>query len=243
MEIKGKILKNMKRELSLEQIRRFAARVNANYSWQYTGVHFAQGMAEATDAHILIRVRYNYPQELEGKVIAKNGGEIRSVYPDFDKAIPNYTAQDSGYIEHEVDVEQLRRTCRLLVELGRSSEVYYGLRFGKTVFNPSLLLKAADMFAYLGSSLKLYLHADNRYSAAVMPFEAGLVVIMPIQSPSHVVDFGWDLTPMVELAQFRLDYLNHKLEDLRYIDNYKQYCERSKLVREISRMSRLVQEW
>ena len=53
-----------------------------------SGVHYKDGMANATDGHILVRVKTEYPKEMEGKTIKKNGEEVLDKYPNVESVLP-----------------------------------------------------------------------------------------------------------------------------------------------------------
>ena len=53
-----------------------------------SGVHYKDGMANATDGHILVRIKTEYPKEMEGKTIKKNGEEVLGRYPNVESVLP-----------------------------------------------------------------------------------------------------------------------------------------------------------
>lgn len=59
------------------------------------GIHYQNGFAEATDANIAVRVKQEYKPELEGKIVLKDGSFCDGQYPDFDKVLPEETAEIS----------------------------------------------------------------------------------------------------------------------------------------------------
>lgn len=54
------------------------------------GVHYADGKAYSTDAHILVINRQEYPTDYEGKTIDKDGNEVEGRYPDCEAVVPKW---------------------------------------------------------------------------------------------------------------------------------------------------------
>lgn len=53
-----------------------------------TGVYHSEGWQAATDGHILIACKQDYPEEKEGQVILKDGTVIEDKYPNWRSVIP-----------------------------------------------------------------------------------------------------------------------------------------------------------
>lgn len=52
-----------------------------------TGVYHSNGYAFASDSHVIIKMKKEYPSEYEGKIIAKNGDVIDMNFPNCDNQI------------------------------------------------------------------------------------------------------------------------------------------------------------
>lgn len=68
-----------------------------------TGVHYADGIIEATDAHVLVRYKGTYPKYYEGKIIRKDGSTVEGRYPNVLGVIPDKSKMDP----YQVDVNEL----------------------------------------------------------------------------------------------------------------------------------------
>lgn len=56
--------------------------VYTHYYDALTGVYHSNGYAFASDSHVIIKMKKEYPPEYEGKIIAKNGDVIEMNFPD-----------------------------------------------------------------------------------------------------------------------------------------------------------------
>ncbi len=65
------------------------------------GVYHDNGFKIATNTHILIVKKEDYNQELEGKIISKDGEEIESKFVNYRSVI----GQDNDYTFHPIDFE------------------------------------------------------------------------------------------------------------------------------------------
>lgn len=54
-----------------------------------TGIFLKGGFAVATDGHILVKVRCEYPLKYDGKIVDKNGNIIKAEYPKYEHIIPS----------------------------------------------------------------------------------------------------------------------------------------------------------
>lgn len=84
------------------------------------GVYHKKGYIYATDAHILIRKKTDYPKSLEGKVIDKKGKVLGDRYPDADGLISSKT----GYVPYSVDVNMLANTADACIKSRKSDNPY-----------------------------------------------------------------------------------------------------------------------
>lgn len=84
------------------------------------GVYHKKGYIYATDAHILIRKKTDYPKSLEGKVIDKKGTVLGDRYPDADGLISSKT----GYVPYSVDVNMLANTADACIKSRKSDNPY-----------------------------------------------------------------------------------------------------------------------
>ena len=61
--------------------------VYTNFYDALTGVYHSNGYAFASDSHVIIKMKKEYPSEYEGKIIAKNGDVIEMNFPNCDNQI------------------------------------------------------------------------------------------------------------------------------------------------------------
>lgn len=73
-----------------------------------TGVYHKGGYIYATTGFTLARVVGEYPEELEGKAINKQGEELEGRYPNAEAVIPNYTQAERV----EIDLEDLKKAVK-----------------------------------------------------------------------------------------------------------------------------------
>lgn len=96
------------------------------------GIFHDKGQKVASDSHILIAKKEDYPEEYEGKILGKDGKFIEAKFPNYESVFPNF--KKSAYTEHEVNFEafadfvlQAKATAKLrgsdtsfaFVEIGR----------------------------------------------------------------------------------------------------------------------------
>lgn len=67
------------------------------------GIFHDKGQKVASDAHILIAKKEDYPEEYEGKILGKDGKFIEGKFPNYKSVFPNL--KKSAYTEHEVNFE------------------------------------------------------------------------------------------------------------------------------------------
>ena len=67
------------------------------------GIFHDKGQKVASDSHILIAKKEDYPEEYEGKILGKDGNFIEGKFPNYESVFPNL--KKSAYTEHEVNFE------------------------------------------------------------------------------------------------------------------------------------------
>lgn len=67
------------------------------------GIFHDKGQKVASDSHILIAKKEDYPEEYEGKILGKDGNFIEGKFPNYESVFPNL--KKSTYTEHEVNFE------------------------------------------------------------------------------------------------------------------------------------------
>lgn len=154
------------------------------------GVHFANGWVEATDAHILIREKYEYDSELEGKIIGRYGEEIDGVFPNCEKAIPKFFSE--GYEPLRIDWNMLYDICRVLVILGQQHYCECAIKVGNCYFYPKHLKTIAAMCVRHECSV-IYLCNARPCNAAAVPLGYGAMVVVARGESELFFDYGYPL--------------------------------------------------
>lgn len=229
--------------LRLSDIYKFAERpVESGWSRPaLMGVHYSNGWVEATDAHILIREKYKYDSELEGKIIGRYGEEIDAEYPDCESVIPNFFSKI--YEPIHIDEKMLYDICRVLVIL-KCHYDSYTIKIGNCHFVPKRLGTIAAM-CVRHECCTLYLSREP-YGAAVVPLGYGVMVVMPVGEQEQFFDYGCHYVDhcirrkqMQELHEKLLQFLaklNEELVEFKIVRSFKMQKERKALVVKIGRI-------
>lgn len=229
--------------LRLSDIYKFAERpVESGWSRPaLMGVHYSNGWVEATDAHILIREKYKYDSELEGKIIGRYGEEIDAEYPDCESVIPKFFSKI--YEPIHIDEKMLYDICRVLVILNRHYDSCT-IKIGNCHFVPKRLEIIAAM-CVRHECCTLYLSREP-YGAAVVPLGYGVMVVMPVGEQEQFFDYGCYYVDhcirrkqMQELHEKLLQFLaklNEELVEFKIVRSFKMQKERKALVVKIGRI-------
>lgn len=67
------------------------------------GIFHDKGQKVASDTHILIAKKEDYPEEYEGKILGKDGKFIDGKFPNYELVFPDL--KKNAYTEHEVNFE------------------------------------------------------------------------------------------------------------------------------------------
>ena len=145
------------------------------------GVLYAGGKQVVTDSHQILVLNEKYDEELEGKLIGKNGEEIDARFPNYNAVLPKSL---DGYEAHEIDAEKFyswvdeRRAAYQVDNMGKKtswSDEWY-VKIGHCLFKAyrfHLLIKAAKQL----ESLTLY--TVDAEQGAVVQSEKGIYMGMP----------------------------------------------------------------
>lgn len=207
-----------------------------------TGIHFADGWAEATDAHILIREKYDYNHELEGKVIGRYGEEIDAVFPDTSKVIPPFLS--NSYHSIYIDQNMIYDICRVLDVFVEYYDERRYIKVGNSYFSPQLLKTIAATMVRFGCCC-MYQHRDDYLLPSVVPLDCGLMMIQPLYVGNvqdfNYFDFGKKFLGVNELyckLKDSVDELRRQLEDFKIVRNYRQFKEYKALAVRVGKLQR-----
>lgn len=199
------------------------------------GVHYADGHAEATDAHILIRVPFSYPADYEGKTISKLGNEIEGDYPNTAKVIPDIS-EENGYKPYKFDAETILQNSKDLLVLQKYFKGIVNVEIGNVYFKAEYMKIIADLCVKYGADT-IYLKKNDR--AGLIPILNGIILIMPMyggidcefyisknklyEGTYYKTNWGYEnLTPKQNLQKAEAEE-NEKLEKAQKADNEKDY--------------------
>lgn len=147
-----------------------------------TGIYHSGGFEYATDSHILVKIKANYPAEQEGKIISpKTGLEITGKFPNADKVIKG-AYEDARPVEANLDDIIAYAQAAEEIKKGLKKDTKINIGVGNKVFDSAKLLVAAKMAKKHG--LTSILTKDKHYSAMMFSGKDGEIMIMPITNPS-----------------------------------------------------------
>ena len=172
----------------------------------FAGVYYKDGYLYATDAHIALKMRSDYPKSYEGKIIKKDGTEIKGKYPNINSVIPDMSKMEPYYIDdmlrlsHYLDkVKKPRKSGAEIagkiifyphgsnLKFNNSSTYYGNGRFEKPegFFALDAWLFKKAIFPYMEKEGIMWLYANKQNSdsrAIVAKGQNGLALIMPVMA-------------------------------------------------------------
>lgn len=149
------------------------------------GIYHEGGFKIASDSHVLLQLKEDYDESLEGKVIGKDGKEIEGRYPKYKQVIPN--EDEDGFIKYHLDIDSFynqlkeKRTA-IYQDCGKKSNWNCNMivKVGESCFTAQLFDKMVRLMQYLGTD-NLYIK-DSSHAALVVQGESK-AIIMPRRSP------------------------------------------------------------
>lgn len=158
------------------------------------GVYHENGNVYASDAHILVRLKQDYPKNLEKKLIGKDGKEVPEMMngkptgkkakpAGFDRVIPSVKTINEDYAVYAIDPGKLKEKLK-----GKKVQDDLFVSFvdkdsGKFVskFNAGYLLKVADFMIKTKHPFAL-LHFSNSTRPMLVNTEGALLMLMPVSN-------------------------------------------------------------
>lgn len=108
------------------------------------GVFHQEGNRIVSDSVILAVIKSEYPSELEGKIIAKDGSVIEERYPNYKSVIPADISNDQ-WLSYPIDyarVLQLEKDFRVYKKVnGKKAAEEYDMKFGKSYMRVGYFLQ------------------------------------------------------------------------------------------------------
>ena len=156
------------------------------------GVYHEKGNVYASDAHILIKLKQDYPKNLEKKLIGKDGKEVSDMMNgkptgkkakpvNYEGVIPSQKTIGSEYATFIIDAKKLK-------EISKKSNLRTGIYVsfvdkdsGKYIskFDARYLVKVADFIIKTKNPFAL-LHISNTTKPMLVESEEGLLMLMPV---------------------------------------------------------------
>lgn len=167
------------------------------------GVYHENGNVYASDAHILVRLKQDYPKSLEKKLIGKDGKEVSGMMngkptgqkakpAGFERVIPNIKTINEDYAVYAIDPLKLKEKLK-----GKKIQDDLFVSFvdkdsGKFVskFNAGYLLKVADFMIKTKHPFALLHVSNSTKPMLVNTTEGELLMLMPVSNYNPGQEFA-----------------------------------------------------
>lgn len=156
-------------------------------------VHHEDGFKVASDSHVLVAVKSDYPDDLEGKNIDKKGEESASNYPKWKAVFPNKLEEAEGY---RLDFNKIGTWMKELAAekkmMGKWGARPAFVKIGPAFFRLELLAKFAKFMK--AKSLDTLHVQDSRRAAGCFSDDGSKGLIMPsfVESPDPKKTVIWE---------------------------------------------------
>ena len=162
------------------------------------GVHYSNGTVTASNGHILVQKKEDYPAEKEGKSIGKDGAAIESKYPDVQGVSPKDV---SGLPSVYFDATDLERWCSAVIEQAKQARQRAQTKIPAKYDGSTTVIKVGDQYAWYDTeqlyqfaqaaveigATKLYLYRNYGHDILYTESDMGRVMLMPYRG---MADFG-----------------------------------------------------
>lgn len=144
------------------------------------GVFHDKGQRVATDAHQIVVIKSDYPQEYEGKIIDKEGKEIDYKFPNYESLFPKL---NSELIEISVNIEEIKsqfkqyKAFKKIYKNGKNPHFKFNLN--DTYFNIEMLHEKAVLFLEYSSG-KVYLTGHKNPQLYIINSNGDKYLQMPL---------------------------------------------------------------
>lgn len=105
-----------------------------------TGIYHDKGYVIATDGHILAKIKNEYPEELEGKIITKSGEEVKMPYPPYERVIHDFDEMTDISVNKQKVIDSVKQ-CKIERKINSRFPKEVFCKAGQYYYNPDLLLK------------------------------------------------------------------------------------------------------
>ena len=144
-----------------------------------------EGFKVASDAHILIAIKDNYPEEYEHKLLHADGSFEDGIYPKWRNIIPN----PDGYQPYTFDAQKFydwltERRAAWKAEMGKGCRFSdrWAVKVGPCYLKAEFFDKLLTAMERIGAT-ELMVRDDRR--AVYAKTDAGLVLLMPVMNVSQ----------------------------------------------------------
>ena len=144
------------------------------------GAFHDDGNIVASDAHIMVVIKEQYPEELEGKTVLPDGSFLNCSYPKWRRVIP----EPEGYKPYRVDtkkfyeyVAERRAAWKADFGKGRNWDKKWNVQVGPSVLRAEMFDKFLVAMDAIGADEIL---VKDRSHAVYAKTDKGLVLLMPV---------------------------------------------------------------
>lgn len=148
------------------------------------GIYHDKGFKVASDSKLLMMLKEEYDESLEGKIIDRNGNEVEGRYPRYEKVMPTYHAEE--YKTHHIDFDsfydQLKEIrTKVYSDCGKKKQWVDEMvvNIGDTYLSADLFDKFIGFMKYIGTD-EIYIKSPDR---AVLTFVGESKAIMMPRFP------------------------------------------------------------
>jgi len=145
------------------------------------GVFHNEGFKVASDAHILVAIKEDYADDMEGKVLLPDGSfETSQVYPKWRSVIP----KPDGYTAYQIDAQKFydwlteRRTAYKTINgKGCKFQTEWCVKVGPAFFKAELFDRLLSAMDFCGAT---ELNVGSARKAAYAKTDMGICLLMPL---------------------------------------------------------------
>lgn len=147
------------------------------YKEQMTGIYHDNGYKVASDSHILIAMKEQYPEEYEGKILKKDGSFVdeKYKYPRWRSVIPSREmTKDKGYTDVEIDFDKWKEIYSKYKAEKKIGLEWQYVSLNNSFFRVELFNKLINFMIHTDcKTLTLYEYLKCSYSKDYTYWEAG----------------------------------------------------------------------
>lgn len=154
----------------------------------YKSIYHHEGQQIATDGRILMVTKSDYPSEIEGKLLLKNGETVEGKFPNWEKVVPMYPL-NNGYREITLKTEgflpwlsQIRAEYKAKYVKGRTWSDYWYVRVDGTYLRAEYFSKLMAAASHLGTD-KILVKENDTSRPVIVQNENGSCLLMPCYKP------------------------------------------------------------